>query len=116
MKGVNEQLLRVNNFEKLDAVSKPLLNLKKLLSGRIDLWFTTSSTVPEILKKAGVNPEQIEEVYVVKTIKLYIAFNKNTPDKVIESWQKIFIEIYESGRVKKIFEKHNMMSLYPEKN
>ncbi|WP_108652710.1 substrate-binding periplasmic protein [Dongshaea marina] len=110
---INQQLLNARGLHLLDEAVYPKQNLKKLVLGRIDLWCVARSTFRETLAQLKLNSSEFEAVFTVKTAKLYIAFNKQTPDPVIQSWQASFDELYRSGTVKAIFHQHGQLALYP---
>jgi hypothetical protein len=39
-------------------------------------------------KKAGINPDEIEPIFLVHKLDFYIAFNKNTPVAIVQQWQQ----------------------------
>ena len=49
--GVTEEFLRSQNFPAVETVADPSSNLKKLLAGRLDLWYDTNSTMAMVAKK-----------------------------------------------------------------
>jgi ABC-type amino acid transport substrate-binding protein len=62
--------------------------IKKLASNRIDLWLYESKVAKWILKNSGEDPEDYEEVYILKASDLYFAFHKDTPDSFINKFQE----------------------------
>ncbi|MBM7623908.1 substrate-binding periplasmic protein [Sporohalobacter salinus] len=113
MGDATEQTLEKKGFTNYSGVSKNSLNLKKLLAGRIDLWYTRAINAKEFCKKAGVDFDKLEPVYTVKSPELYIAFNKNTPDTIINKWEKAYEELRKEGFIKKVLKKYNYSILYP---
>ncbi len=83
--GAPEQLLIKAGIpaDALERVTQPEQNIKKLAFDRLDLLaFNTDSTRYTMLQ-LGMDPNNYEAVYILKTIKLYYAFNKETADSVI---------------------------------
>ncbi len=83
--GAPEQLLIKAGIpaDALERVTKPEQNIKKLAFDRLDLLaFNTDSTRYTMLQ-LGMDPNNYEAVYILKTIKLYYAFNMETNDSVI---------------------------------
>ena len=109
---INEQMLLSRGITNLSIINYPMQNLSMLLKKRIDLWSISSSTFHETLLEAHIDPHLLEVVYALRKAKLYIAFNKKTPDEIINKWQKAYDELYESGKVKEIFKKHKVSYLY----
>jgi polar amino acid transport system substrate-binding protein len=82
-----EQMLRSWGFENLDSSNSPTSNLKKLLSGRVDLWLYDSLGLPGVLEQVGVDESDLELVYPISEVSLYIALSKGTPQRVVQKWQ-----------------------------
>lgn len=83
--GAPEQLLIATGYpaSKLERVTKPEQNIKKLARDRIDLLaFNTDSTRYTMIHM-GLDPDDYETVFSLKKIKLYYAFNKDTDDAII---------------------------------
>ena len=108
------EFLKSRDFKRLDPSTTPLTSLKKLLGGRSDLWFANAEIVASNIKKLGRNASELEIVFEVSNPLLYIAFNKNTSDKVIERWQETYDQMVQEGSVWDILAKHNMSILYPQ--
>ncbi len=109
---ISEQMLLSRGITNLSKVNYPSQNMGMLLLKRIDLWSISSSTFHGILKKENVPDSEFEAVYVLKEAKLYIAFNKDTPDETITKWQNAYDTLIKSGKIKEILEKHNLGYLY----
>jgi polar amino acid transport system substrate-binding protein len=83
--GAPEQLLIQAGMpaKTLERVTKPEQNIKKLAIDRLDLLaFNTDSTRYTMLQ-LGMDANDYETVFILKTIKLYYAFNHNTDDNII---------------------------------
>jgi polar amino acid transport system substrate-binding protein len=89
----------------ITPVSSLEQNIKKLVKGRIDLIAYDVNVVKWYLKSAGYNPADFKEVYVLKEGGLYYAFNKSTPDQLIEEFQAV---------VDKLKKRKNGISIYDE--
>jgi len=112
---INEQMLLSRGITNLSKVNYPNQNLSMILKKRIDLWSISSSTFHETIAEDHVHPDELKLVYTLRKAKLYIAFNKNTPNEIINKWQYAYDKLYNSGKVKEIFEKHNANYLYIQK-
>ena len=102
-----ELLLKSNGFTNLNSVINDDLNLKKLVNNRIGLWISGVAQAHFKAKKWGYEG-QIEKVFQIKTTQLYIAFNKNTPDSVIQEWQKALDEFKKEPAYQAIKAKYNL--------
>ena len=111
MNDIGEQLLNEKGIlnSKLDRVSgitSILSSIKKLNSGRIDLFSYGPTAFKWEAKRRGYNPNNYELVFGLKKVKYYYAFNKNTPDNVINQIQKVIDEVKKDGTYQKILDKY----------
>lgn len=108
-----EQDLKEKGFKNIDSVGKENRNVRKLVHDRINLWYTDYYGGIEIAKNEKLD-DQIELVLTVKKTYLYIAFNKMTPDIMVQKWQNALDKLKKDGTVSKIFDKYNLSTLAPE--
>jgi polar amino acid transport system substrate-binding protein len=85
--GANEQYLKSQDFYNIYSVPDDLLNLKKLIKGRIDLWAAGETQGLYKAKQLKINPDEIKKIYKIKETQLYIAFSRTTPNSLITLWQ-----------------------------
>jgi len=107
-KVANYEILHSKGFKNLDVMGgSDDKNIKKLLKGRIDLW--------PYSKVAGLyNAKKIGQAGMIVPIPnvvlfsgdLYIAFNKNTDDKIIKLWQDTLVKLTKNGIIKKIKDRY----------
>jgi polar amino acid transport system substrate-binding protein len=102
-----ERLLKSLGFANLESVSDEQKNAKKLMLGRIDLWTYKKPGLRTVCELAGVNYDDMEEVYHLREIDLMIAFSKKTSDAIVERWRHAFNEMLADGTIKKIQKKWN---------
>ena len=103
-KVANYEILHSKGFKNLDIIGgSDDKNIKKLLKGRIDLW--------PYVKAAGLyNAKKIGQAGMIVAIpnvtlakgELYIAFNKNTNNKIIKQWQDALDKLRKNGTITKI--------------
>ena len=55
--------------------------------GNRPVW-PTKADLSEAARKAGINLDDMESVFLMRKLDFYIAFNKNTPPAVVQQWQK----------------------------
>ncbi len=79
--------------ESLSRVADLLSLIKMLDSGRLDLFSYGDLTTKWVLKINGLNTGDYENVYTLKEIKAYYAFNKETPDSLILQFQNVLNEL-----------------------
>jgi polar amino acid transport system substrate-binding protein len=113
--GHGMQYLKARGFKNFDPSTKPIANLRKLLRGNNDLWFSSNATIAGNCRRVNVKNCQakIKLVLLVENTFMSIAFNKQTPDSVIDLWQGTYDALYRGGIIKKILKAHGLLSLYP---
>jgi len=94
---VREQLLKSQGFTNLDSSKSPVSNLKKLLSGRVDLWLYSNLGVPSIAQQIGIDPGVVQLVLPFKDFYSYIAISKGTPEAVVQKWQSTLDDLKREG-------------------
>ena len=75
-------------------------NVKKLMSGQIDLWATTDPEGRYLAKQEGVSG--LQTVLRFNEAQLYLALNKDTPDEVVERLQKALDQMRAEGYVDEV--------------
>lgn len=101
----DEIRLKDLNFPHVESVVKDELNLKKLLSGKIDLWIGGDPSNLITAKQAGAG-DKIKRVYTVEETFMYIAFHKDTPDEEIQKWQTTLDALKEAGFYDLVWKKY----------
>ncbi|WP_341501279.1 transporter substrate-binding domain-containing protein [Gallaecimonas sp. GXIMD4217] len=102
---VEEQLLTERGFTNLEDTTYPLQSAKKLMVGRIELWCTTSLTMPSLLEQAGFDQDDVKSLYQVADNHLYIAFSRGTPKATIDAWQQALEASKADGSFARIYQK-----------
>ena len=88
-----EQILKSLGFTNLDSSNSPQGNIRKLVSGRVDLWFFHNNGVTRIARKAGIDPHEIKTVFTYKQYFSYIAISKQTSSAIVHQWQATLNEM-----------------------
>jgi polar amino acid transport system substrate-binding protein len=99
---VREQLLKSQGFTNLDSSKSPHSNLKKLLSGRVDLWLYSNLGLRSVARQIGIDPNAVEMVLPFKDLYAYIAISKGTPQAVAQKWQATLDDMKREGTFRKI--------------
>jgi polar amino acid transport system substrate-binding protein len=102
-----EHLLKSLGFTNLESVSDEQKNAQKLVLGRIDLWTIKKPGLRTVCELAGVDYNELEEVYHLREIELMIAFSKKTSDSVVKKWRDAFNKMLADGTIMKIRKKWN---------
>jgi CheY-like chemotaxis protein len=98
-------MLKSWGFTNLDSSNSSTSNLKKLLSGRVDLWVYDNLGMPCLAKKVGIDTSELEFVFSINEVSLYIAFSKGTSEKIVKKWQETLDSIKQDGTFEKISRK-----------
>lgn len=102
-----EILLKMHGFTNLEPVSDEQLNAQKLVLGRIDLWAYKIPGLRTVCDLAGVDHNELEEVYHLREINVSIAFSKKTSDSIVKEWKNAFDEMLADGTIMRIRRKWN---------
>jgi polar amino acid transport system substrate-binding protein len=102
-----ERLLKSQGFTNLEPVSDEQMNAQKLDLGRIDLWTYKKPGLRTVCDLAGVDYNEMEEVYNLREIGVSIAFSKKTSDSIVQKWRNAFDEMAADGTIMKIRKKWN---------
>jgi len=84
---VREDILRTNNITDLVIFPDDYSCIEALKSKKVSLWFGTSDIFAQSSKTLDFEPDNFKKVCVYMKGDLYIAFNRKTPDIVIQRWQ-----------------------------
>jgi polar amino acid transport system substrate-binding protein len=101
--GAPEQLVISAGYpeEKLERLTDPSLNLKKLEAGRIDLFAFNVPTTFFMMRRAGMDPGDYEVVYTLKKTSLFYGFHKDTDPAMIRELNAAVLDLKkpdETGR------------------
>ena len=75
---------------------------KMLDKERVDMWAYGRIVALWNIKELGFNPDDYEEVYILKESQQYFAFHKDTEPTVIAKLQKALDELESNGKLKNI--------------
>ena len=100
-----ERLLKSHGFTNLESVSDEQKNAKKLVMGRIDLWAYKQPGLKTVCELAGVDYNEIEEIFHLRVIDVSIAFSKKTSDSIVQKWRNAFNDMLADGTIRKIRDK-----------
>lgn len=100
-----ESLLKEKGFSNLQSVMDDRLNLKKLLSDRIDLWVASKLVSLHMVREAN-SSDRIEVLYLLREDPFYLAFSKDTPDEEVARWQRALDDLKKSEAYSSILRKY----------
>ncbi|MGH1440219.1 MAG: substrate-binding periplasmic protein [Cellvibrionaceae bacterium] len=101
--GAGDNILKSLNI-KTELVRSDHLNVRKLKRGRIDLWITGNLYGPYLAKQYDV--KGLTSVHTLKEAKMYIAFNLNTPNSIIDNLNNTLKKMRKEGFLDKVFNKY----------
>lgn len=79
--------------EKIERLTNPLSMIRMMEAGRIDMAAYGDISMNWVLKSNGFDPDDYEVVLVLDEIPAFYAFNKETPDAVIQTLQNALDEL-----------------------
>ena len=94
---VREQLLKSLGFTNIDSSNSPHSNIRKLMSGRVDLWIFDNVGAQQVAREAGIDPQDIKEVLTLQQRVSYIAISKPTSPAIVQRWQAALDEMKADG-------------------
>jgi polar amino acid transport system substrate-binding protein len=94
---VKEQLLKSLGFTNLDSSNSPVSNLKKLLSGRVDLWLFDNLGMSDVARQLDVDPAGLELVLPFKSYQAYVAISRQTSHELVGRWQAALQGMVQDG-------------------
>ena len=88
--GAPEQLLIKAgvSLKNLERLALPEQNIRKLSTGRIDLFVFSVQTIKYKMIKLGIDPSDYETIYMLKKPSLYLALHKNTDPRLVARLQE----------------------------
>ena len=92
-------------FINLAQADSPLNSSRMLFAYRFDLWVEGSLAVNSILQESGRSAADVEEVMVLDSLELYLAFSLKTPVATITLWENALRQIKKDGSFQKIHQK-----------
>ncbi len=89
---------------KLSLPTQDRFNARMLAKGKIDLWTTGQLVGPYLAKQEGVSG--LESVFIIKKVRLSIAFNKQVPNATIEHLNTTLQQMQQDGTVTTIYQRY----------
>lgn len=98
-----QQQLEYMGFTNLYPVNDPPQMAKMMRNGRAPLMATDTATAALQWLQAGGKPDELLLVEVFSHNSSYIAFNRATPDTVVQAWQAALDAMKKDGSYSEIF-------------
>lgn len=101
-----EQTLIGAGFENLERVNNPVLTMRMLIAGRVDLVMIDEGAALIIAQEEGIALDEYEVAFVYEEMPMCIAFSKDVDPAIVAAWDKAFQAMVEDGTVKAITQKY----------
>jgi polar amino acid transport system substrate-binding protein len=108
LKDAEAQYLQSKGFDNLVSAKRNASNIRHLADGKLDLWVSSDFNMPYLVRQAGFDPGDFEQVYAFRKVSNYIAFSRDTPLAVIHDWQRCLEGIKEDGTYEQIASRYNI--------
>lgn len=105
---VREEFLKEKGFTNLDSVTEDSLNLKRLMENTIEVWVSSRDKAPFIAKQIGIPMESIQPVLKMVEKGLFIVFNVDTSDDIVDKWSGAYDALRSDGTMEAIYNKWNV--------
>lgn len=105
------KILEKAGFRNLECITGDLpnsRNLKKLASGRIELWVSSETDLAITANRIKVNPGHFKRAFVIEESPVNIAFHKQTPEVELKKWQGYLDQLKKDGTYRAIMKKYKV--------
>lgn len=106
-------MLTKAGFTNLDRITSNKANVQKLMSGRVDLYASSSLAYGVEAVDAGFKPADLKLVWPLQQTQLYIAMSKGTPASVVQAWNAALKQLRQDGSWQKVLKKYYPQSKLP---
>ncbi|MFA5464686.1 MAG: ABC transporter substrate-binding protein [Candidatus Cloacimonadales bacterium] len=103
---IRDQYLTSQGFTNLERVTDNNVNIKKVMTGRLDVYADSGDSYKPNAVAAGYKETDLKPIYVFMRTQLYIAMSKETPDDIVNKWNIALDEMKKDGTFKKIYTKY----------
>ncbi|MBI3231334.1 MAG: transporter substrate-binding domain-containing protein [Burkholderiales bacterium] len=98
-----QQNLEGMGFTNIHSVSKPVDAVRMLTAGRAPVMALDDVTLADTLNEAKIDAREIVAGMAISQVVQYIAFWREAPDELINSWQKALDEMKADGSFIRIY-------------
>ena len=98
-----EQHLKAAGFTNLISSPDPVENVRQLMNGEVELSIFTDVTVPEIVRSAGYDMDDLEPVFTVEQNYFYIGISRGTSPEMVKKWQSTLDKMKNDGTFEEIY-------------
>lgn len=104
-----DQYLRERNFD-VDPAPSDLLNPRKLMAGRIDLWAASLGPGSKALEQLGY-ADKVTPVLVFNRIHTYLACNRAVPDRLVARMDEALATMERDGTARAIRQRYDSRTM-----
>ncbi len=97
----------------VDTVPNHIMNLKKILHHRIDLFISSDIELPTLAQSIGISHGIFQMSYIIKKAPSFIMISKGTSAATIGAWQEAFEDLKTTDYVETISKKWSVILGYP---
>jgi polar amino acid transport system substrate-binding protein len=108
-----DQYLRARGF-KVDPAPNDLLNLRKLMADRIDLWAASIRRGGAALARMGY-ADKVVPVFVFNRIRVYLACNRGVPDAMTARMETAYESMTRDGSLERILHRYDNYGVEPKR-
>lgn len=101
-----DQMLTAAGFTNLERVNNNILNVKKLMAGRIDLYAGSTTSFGVDAVEAGFQPSDLKMVVSMDIVQIYIAMSKDMPTSVVDHWNAAVKAQRQDGTMARLLAKY----------
>jgi len=99
-----EQYLKARGFTNLVSVTTNRENFRNLLDGVVDMVILTNASVRDFTATMNLEIEKLQEVFVVKQVELYMAFNADSDPDLVARWSDAYDKQRADGAIKRLWQ------------
>lgn len=102
------QGFQLSDFERLTSEFGHSMNLKKLMTDRVDLWPMPDAVASYVCKSEGYDIKKIlKKVFILEDLSsnYWLATGLKTDDSVVSKIKKAFVKLQSSSELKQIYKK-----------
>ncbi|MDD2649840.1 MAG: ABC transporter substrate-binding protein [Candidatus Cloacimonadales bacterium] len=103
---IRDQYLTSQGFTNLERVTDKNVNIKKVMTGRLEAFADSEESYRANTVEAGYKESDVKQLFVFMKTQLYIAMSKETPDETVTKWNGALEEMKKDGTFKKIYAKY----------
>lgn len=108
--GADEIALRQYGMVNLEPLHNPEVGLQMLAAGRIDLLVSSDIELHRQLADTGIASSLIRRVYSFGSSGLYLAFSRDTDQRVVTIWQSALDAVVANGQFARIMAQYGAVS------